>query len=235
MVTFRDTWLRDGQELSVVPCKSEKSTPPFSPTFYMSIFPEDKHLEVYMKSNKAPDKSPSSTTIICISLFLSIPISVTFSLKLFEEIFGIENTFNFHFDEIRDSNHPFTPPSEPPESSGVENGEMLSGNDNDIEYGIPFDPYRISIVPSCNGFNVVGAEFRMHPSSSGSVIQGLVLPDQWVSLTGVTAYESGIIWFQAVNESELIPSTKPNANNQLAELQLGWVQDCFVREAGYPS
>ena len=108
----------------------------------------------------------------------------------------------------------------------------MSGNNS--AYGIPFDSYRIAIAPSCNGLNVIGADFRMQPSEADSVIQGIVSPNQWVSLTGITAYENGVIWYQAVNESELSRSTNPNANNQLFELQQGWIQECFVRETGYP-
>lgn len=196
----------------------------------MSIFPEDKHLEVYMKSNKEPEKGLSSTTII----FISASISITFSLALFEELFGIENTFNFHpSPPVVPSPSPISPPYVPIVPSNNPSIETLPSED--IVYGIPFDPYRIFIVPNCNGVDVIGADFRIQPSTADSVIKGIILPDQWVSLTGRTTYADGLIWYEAINESNLEPSANQNANDQLFELQTGWIQDCFVREAGYPA
>jgi hypothetical protein len=206
----------------------------------MSIFPEDKHLEVYMKPNKEPEKGPSPTTIILNSLIISIPISVAFSLTLFEEFFGIENNFNLYPDQSEEfqqsPNPPPHIPDEYPDDPPVEGYGTSAIPSSDISYGLPFAPYRVSIVASCNGLNVMGAEFRIEPSMADSAIQGVVLPEQWVSLTGITAYDKDVdvIWFQAINQSELAPSANPKANNQLFELQQGWIHECFVKEFGYP-
>ncbi|MBE9139013.1 hypothetical protein IQ254_17745 [Nodosilinea sp. LEGE 07088] len=203
----------------------------------MSIFPEDKHLEVYIHPNKGPERGPSPATIIFQSLIISIPISITLSLTLFEEIFNVDADFTAIFDRGANSGTDGLPIN--PDlgfSSSPNSGSTYSWEDTDYAapsmqdrvYGLPFEPYQIVIPPVCNGTSMAGASFRIQPSTVPTMIQGIVPAGQTVFLTGQSTYGDGIIWFQAVNESILAPSDNPDAENQTAINQLGWIQDCFV-------
>ncbi|MEM9818315.1 MAG: hypothetical protein AAF827_18160 [Cyanobacteria bacterium P01_D01_bin.6] len=90
-------------------------------------------------------------------------------------------------------------------------------------------PYtRISIPRYCNGHYAGSANFRSSPTLMPSAIKGVVPVGNYVLLTGEVLPGDGVHWHQAINESNLLRSNEPAAQNQLGAGQIGWIADCFV-------
>jgi hypothetical protein len=204
----------------------------------MSLFPKDEHLEIYRRDNSTGPKGPSPATIIFRSVVFSVGITLVLSATILETVFIdvaslIDEIINFDPERI-----PSAPQFEAFSPTNLEDTDAMEDSDyivpsmQDMVYGVDFEPYQIVIPPVCNGASTTGASFHIQPSTSPATIQGIVPGGQGVLLTGKSTYSNGIIWFQAINESTLVPSSHPDAENQITFNQLGWIQGCFVREAG---
>lgn len=198
----------------------------------MSIFPEDKHLEVFIKPNSSGPSS-DSTPIFVQALVVSIPISIAMSLSLIEEIPIIINPNPPEVPAVGTgtlgTENPLPQPPLPP---GNGTGSLNSPNGATVSNTL-LRPYTILIPQFCNGSAIAGASFQSEPTSASTATKGIVAVGNEVTLTGATAYGDGIIWFQAVNEIALTPSDQPEAQNQTEPYQIGWISDCLIRGSGY--
>ncbi|GEM_PF-1511605 len=77
----------------------------------------------------------------------------------------------------------------------------------------------------CSG-NHDGVPLRVTPSFSPSAILGIVSNGQQVRFVGGTTWVDGILLYRVMNESELVLSQNPFAQNQLQAKQTGWVTAC---------
>ncbi len=211
----------------------------------MSIFPEDKHLEVYIKPNKS-SPPPDPTPAFVQALIISVPISLAMSLSLIEEMPVNINT-DFTYTPVegeagqRVSAEPSSidsPENVPPQAfqdllPQENSADLLRGDNGATVSNTLLRPYKISIPQLCNDSALAGANFQSQPTMASTATRGVVAAGNAVILTGATAYGDGVIWFQAVNEIALAPSAQPEAPNQTEPYQIGWIADCFVRGSGY--
>ncbi len=215
----------------------------------MSIFPEDKHLEVFIKPNKS-SPPPDPTPVFVQALVISIPISLAMSLSLIEEIpvsinpdftytssgngagRGVTAEPSYTGDSVSPSENVQPPPLQGQSFQG-NSTDSFNGADGATVSNMLLSPYTISIPQFCNDTALAGANFQSEPTMAGVATQGIIAAGTEVTLTGATAYGDGIIWFQAVNEIALTPSAHPEAQNQTEPFQIGWIADCFVRGSGY--
>ena len=205
----------------------------------MSLFPEDKHLETYLKPNKSAPP-PNSTPIFVQALVFSFPISFAVSLSLIEEMM-----VELHYSPSSESgisvpraehNFPvitdFTPHvSTPPVLQAIPSQNSTPGGST-VSNAL-LNPYKFPIPQFCNDSAIAGANFQSHPTVADTATKGVIAAGNEVTLTGATAYGDGIIWFQAMNEFALTPVDQSEAQNQTEPYQIGWIADCFVRESGY--
>lgn len=214
----------------------------------MSIFPEDKHLEVFIKPNKS-SPPPDTTPIFVQALIISVPISIAMSLSLIEEIpvsINTDFTYNPSGEEVSGtsaepsySGDPTLSPedTQPPPSQSTSfrgNGtDSLNGSDGATVSNTLLRPYTIAIPQFCNDAALAGANFQSQPTIASIATQGVIAAGTEVTLTGATAYGDGIIWFQALSKVLLAPSDQLEAQNQTESFQIGWIADCFVRGSGY--
>ncbi|MEO1095858.1 MAG: hypothetical protein AAFX01_13265 [Cyanobacteria bacterium J06638_28] len=216
------------------------------------MFPEDKHLETYLRPNKKPDPSPDPTIIIVRTIGITISLSV--ALTLFDALFDIDTLFNLDLDTdnspgirinpdtvVNGGQPPETNPNgagdeevENPPDENIDDDELPPANPNNPIIVAPNNPIvvapntRLRIPRYCNRAYAGSANFRSTPSLRPSAIRGLILVGEWISLTGRTAHGDGILWYEAINESNLLLSKEPNAQNQLNAGQLGWIADYFL-------
>lgn len=234
------------------------------------LLEQDEYLKtVSVKETKesGPDPIVQAVRFLIISIGLTIPITLSFSLfkslvgeESFEEIIRAISNFldpsanpagpedppvadpNFFPDSLEEE------PSFPQDPNG-KNGLIDENNPGDIGQGletyhfppVPPDPIppgppdqtwtnrtRLQIPQYCNGAFAGGANFQDWPSMSPAAIRGVVPAGNWVVLTGGTAYGDGVIWYEAINETPLVWSIEPTAQNQTHANQLGWIANCFV-------
>lgn len=207
--------------------------------FFMSLFPEDKHLETYLKPNKS-DPPPNSTPIFVQALIFSFPISFAVSLSLIEEMM-IELNYSPSSESgisVPSAEHNFPvitdfPPyvSTPPVLQAIPSEDDTTGGA--IVSNALLRPYKFPIPQLCNDSAITGANFQSQPTVADTATKGIIAAGNEVTLTGATAYGDGIIWFQAMNEFALTPSNQSEAQNQTEPYQIGWIADCFVRGSGY--
>lgn len=73
-----------------------------------------------------------------------------------------------------------------------------------------------------------GCIFQADPVRTPAARLGVVLNGQAVTVTGISTRADRVLWYRAMNESTLVPSRHPAAQNQLQAKQMGWIAaDCF--------
>jgi len=191
----------------------------------------DNHLEVHLRQNKK-DPPPSdngfrfiATTVISVPIALELigaidvfPGNVEIvlpppSVEIPQSPQRLPNLPDTGVRSPQPTPFATTNNSPNPEISTVGGGGSWTG-DVQISY--------------CNGY-FASANFRDYADYDPIAISGKVPPGDWVTLTGRTYFEDGILWYEAINYSPLEPSEdgydyyyQPQAN------QVGWIASCFV-------
>jgi len=198
----------------------------------------DNHVEVRLIKDKPPDPPKGDNGVTFLAVALTVTLPFTFALDLFP---GLNAEFNWpqnvqvRWEETPSvseppqapapplpANVPETIPSPIPQPSDPPAQRVLMVQERRIVQA------RRMQVWECNGVYPIAANFRAYPSRSPFVIQGAVLPGDWVTLTGRRSLGDGIVWYEAINESNLTHSVESQAPYQPAARQMGWIASCFV-------
>jgi len=178
-------------------------------------FEKDEHIEIY----RVPNKTDEGNGDIFLKVVVSIAVTVPLTLNLLSPDVTADIQFTA---QPRTQTSPL-PSQNPP---ALTNPSPIDNSESNPSF-IPTSLNRVRIS-HCNGLSIEGANFRAGPSRATTVIKGVIPVGESVFLTGSTTYGDGLYWYEAINESPLMPSMMPNAQNQIEANQRGWISACFV-------